>query len=60
MIFVFDVIAHTIIGLMGAATGYSVRTLCKHKGLLPHPKAHIAITAGLVAIESVFTVSLLG
>lgn len=55
-----DVLLHTILGCVAAATGYIVRSSCAHRGWLPHPKAHIILTIALVAVESFVAVSLVG
>lgn len=55
-----DILFHTILGLIAAATGYFVRGTCAHRGWLPHPKAHIVLTVLLVAVESFVAVSLVG
>jgi hypothetical protein len=51
---------HSLFGLLVAATGYGVRTTCQHRGLLPHPLAHISLTVLLVFAEAAAVVPILG
>jgi hypothetical protein len=53
-------LAHILMGLVFAATGWGVRSLCQHKGLLPHPKWQVPITVLLVVLEAIVTVPLVG
>lgn len=55
-----DIFIHMLIGMVGAITGYGVRTACKHRGLLPHPVAHISLTLALLFIESAALVAVVG
>ena len=55
-----DILVHFLIGLLGAGTGFLVRGACRHNGWLPHPRAQIALTMTLVAIEAAATVPLIG
>lgn len=55
-----DILMHSLFGLLVAATGYGVRTTCQHRGLLPHPLAHISLTVLLVFAEAAAVVPILG
>ena len=51
---------HTALGGLFAATGFSVRSACSHRGWLPHPKHQIALTGALVFVEACVTVPVVG
>jgi hypothetical protein len=37
-----------------------VRSLCQHKGLLPHPRMQVPIILVLIMVEAYFSVLLVG
>lgn len=55
-----DILIHFVIGLLAAATTWTVRSMCHHKGLLPHPRWQLPLTVFLVAVEAVVTVQIVG
>jgi F0F1-type ATP synthase membrane subunit c/vacuolar-type H+-ATPase subunit K len=56
----FDLLLHFLIGLAGASAGWGVRSLCQHKGLLPHPRMQVPIILVLIMVEAYFSVLLVG
>jgi F0F1-type ATP synthase membrane subunit c/vacuolar-type H+-ATPase subunit K len=55
-----DLALHFFIGLAGAGAGWGVRSLCTHKGLLPHPRMQVPVILVLIMVEAYFSVLLVG